>query len=95
AEDHSNARTLAAGFAAAGLPVNVDATETNFLQIDCNQLELSREAVIERLEQEGVRVSIAAPPGVLRAVTHLDVSAEDIERATEAAQRAFAVPVAG
>ena len=95
AEDHANARALASGFASAGLPVNVDAVETNFLQIDCNELDISREAVIERLEREGVRVSIAAPPGVLRAVTHLGVSAEDVEHAVAAARRAFAVPVAG
>ena len=95
ADDHANARSLAAGFASAGLPVNVDAVDTNFLQIDCNALTVSRDEVIERLEREGVRVSIAAPPGVLRAVTHLDVGPDDVERATKAAQRAFAVPVAG
>ena len=95
ADDHANARALATGFAAAGLPVDVDAVETNFLQIDCNGLELTREAVIARLEQEGVRVSIAAPAGVLRAVTHLGVSGDDMERAAEAAARAFAVSVAG
>lgn len=93
AVDHANARTLAAGFAEAGLPVDVDAVETNFLQIDCNLLDVSREEVIARLEQEDVRVSIAAPEGVLRAVTHLGVDADDITRAVEAAARAFVLPV--
>ena len=94
ADDHANARALAAGFAAAGLPVDVDAVESNFLQIDCNELELTREQVIERLEREGVRVSIAAPSGVLRAVTHLGVDAGDVRAAGEAATRAFAGQVA-
>lgn len=88
-DDHDNARALAAGFAAAGLPVDESAVETNFLQIDCNVIDLSRDEVMERLASEGVRVSIAAPRGVLRAVTHLDVSREDIENATSAAERAF------
>ncbi len=94
AEDHANARTLAAGFAAAGLPVDETAVETNFVQIDCNRLELSRDEVIERLEREGVRISIAAPPGVLRAVTHLDVSSDDVLRAADLASRAFSTRVA-
>jgi threonine aldolase len=94
ANDHANARALASGFAAAGLPVDAGAVESNFLQIDCNGLALSREDVIATLEREGVRVSIAAPPGVLRAVTHLEIGADDVLTAVEAARRAFA-PVAG
>jgi len=90
ADDHAHARTLAAGFAAAGLPVDAEAVESNFLQIDCNTLNISREDVIAMLEAEGVRVSIAAPPGVLRAVTHHDISAENVGAAIEAAGRAFA-----
>ena len=92
AEDHDNARTLAAGLAAAGLPVDEGSVETNFVQIDCNQIALSRDELIARLQREGVRVSIAAPPGVLRAVTHLDVSADDMQRASEAAARALDTP---
>ena len=34
AEDHARARRLAEGLAAAGLPVDVEATETNFVGID-------------------------------------------------------------
>src|SRR5262245_21165724 len=34
AEDHARAKRLAEGFAATGLPVDVDATETNFVGID-------------------------------------------------------------
>ncbi len=95
ADDHARARALASAFASVGLPVNVDAVESNFLQIDCNELDLSREDVIERLEREGVRVSIAAPAGVLRAVTHLGIDDADVQNAAEAVARAFAVPVAG
>jgi hypothetical protein len=45
---------------------------------------------MERLRAEGVLLSAAARRGFLRAVTHLDVSAEDIEAAIEGASRALA-----
>ena len=47
-------------------------------------------AAIARLREEGVLLSVAAKPGVLRAVTYLDVSREDVERAIEAIPRALA-----
>ncbi len=90
AEDHANARRLAEGLADAGLPVDAEAVETNFVLLDVERLGLDRDEAVTRLRAEGVLLSFAARPGVLRAVTHLDVTAEDIEQAIEAIPHALA-----
>jgi threonine aldolase len=89
AEDHTNARKLAAGLAEAGLPVDLAQVETNFVLLDAKPLGLTGEEVLGRLRAEGVLLSFAVGKDVLRAVTHLDVSVEDLERAIEGARRAF------
>jgi threonine aldolase len=90
AEDHANARRLAEGLADAGLPIDVDAVETNFVLLDVAPLGLTADDAVARVRSEGVLLSYAARTGVLRAVTHLDVSADDIEGAIEAIPHAFA-----
>jgi len=89
AEDHARARRLAEGLAAAGVGVDIDAVETNFAQIDVAPLGLSKPEALERLKQAGVGLSGTVHPTKLRAVTHLDVSDEDIERALELIPRAL------
>jgi acetylornithine/succinyldiaminopimelate/putrescine aminotransferase len=44
---------------------------------------------VARLRAEGVLLSFAARHGVLRAVTYLDVSAEQVEEAVERIPRAL------
>ncbi len=88
ADDHARARRLAEGWAEAGLPVEPELVETNFVQIDLSQLELGEEEALARVRQEGVLVS-RTKPGVLRAVTHLDVTDEDVEHALAAVPRAL------
>ena len=83
AEDHMRARRLAEGLAEAGLPVDPDEVETNFVQIDVAPLGLSKPEALERTHQAGVGVSGTAHPTRLRAVTHLDVTDEHVERAIE------------
>ena len=90
AEDHENARRLGEGLAAAGLPVDVEQVETNFVLLDVGRLGLPADEALARLRAEGVLLSYAARPDVLRAVTHLDVSADDIEEASERIPRALA-----
>lgn len=90
AEDHANARRLAGGLAAAGLPVDPAEVETNFVLLDAAALGLTVEEAAGRLRGEGVLLSPAIRRGCLRAVTHLDVSAADVERAIEGAARALA-----
>jgi threonine aldolase len=89
AEDHARAKRLAEGFADAGLPVDPDAVETNFVQVDVGQLGLSQAEALERLHQAGVGLSGTVHATRLRAVTHLDVDDEDIERAIEIAPQAL------
>ena len=76
AEDHRRARRLAEGLAAAGLPVDPNTVETNFVPIP------DEPGLRERLLERGVGVGDLRP-GWLRAVTHLDVGDEEIERAVD------------
>jgi threonine aldolase len=90
ADDHANARRLAEGLADAGLPVDLEQVETNFVLLDTARLGLEADDVLARLRSEGVLLSYAAGRGVLRAVTHLDVTSEQIEEAVERIPRALA-----
>ena len=90
AEDHANARRLAAGLADAGLPVDLDGVETNFVLLDARALGMTGDEALARLRAEGVLFSYAARKDVLRAVTHMDVSPDDVERAIEGCVRALA-----
>jgi threonine aldolase len=93
ADDHARARRLAEGWQAAGLPVDLDQVETNFVQLDVESLGLSKWEVISALKEAGVGVSNTVHPTRLRALTHLDVTDEDIEAAIELAPAALAARV--
>jgi threonine aldolase len=97
AEDHVRARRLAEGLHEARVPVDLEQVETNFVQIDVGSLGLEMGDAIERLRGEGIKVSATARPGRLRAVTHLDIGDEDIERAIDAIPRGLGLtaPVPG
>ena len=92
ADDHARARRLAEGLAAAGLPVDPARAETNFVQVETAPLGLSVPEALERLAAAGVGLSPAGP-GRLRAVTHLDLTDEDVEQAIELAPRALGARV--
>ena len=92
ADDHARARRLAEGLVAAGLPIDLDAVETNFVQVDVEPFGLTKWEALERLKQAGVGLSATVHPTKLRAVTHLDVSDEDVERAIELIPGALGVP---
>src|SRR5947207_3600401 len=85
ADDHARARRLAEGLADAGVAVDLDQVETNFVQIDVGP---DRSRAIDRLRERGVLVSTTVHPTVVRAVTHLDITDEDIEAAIDAIPRA-------
>jgi len=77
AEDHVHARRLAEGLAKLGLPVD-PWPETNMVMFRvADTIRFLRGA-----EARGVRV-LPIDPARFRAVTHLDVSAEDVEVALE------------
>ena len=91
ADDHARARRLAHALADAGIPVDLDRVETNFVQIDLAPLALARAEALTRLAEAGVGLSATIHPTVIRAVTHLDVDDEDVERAAEAIPDALRV----
>jgi threonine aldolase len=80
AEDHARARQLAEGLAEAGLPVELDRVQTNFVQVPLDGLSVAE--ALERLRERGVLLS-DVNARTLRALTHLDVTDEDVERAIE------------
>ena len=82
AEDHERARTLARTIHGAGVPIDLDQVETNFVQIDAARLGFDRADALARLSDSGVGLSTTIHPTVMRAVTHLDVTDDDIERAS-------------
>jgi len=81
AEDHANAKRLAQGL--TGHPaVKPLSPESNIVMLDLTRERDMAEAVIPKLAERGVHV-VSFGPKRLRAITHLDVSAADIERAIE------------
>jgi threonine aldolase len=83
AVDHERARRLGEGWRADGVPVEVDRLETNFVQIDTSRLDLPRAKVLAVLREAGVGLSPTYGPTHIRAVTHLDLDDDDIERALD------------
>jgi len=88
ADDHARARRLAEGLRERGVNLDVGAVETNFVQIDVGP---NRAGALARLREEGVLLSTTIHPTVVRAVTHLDVTDDDIEQAVERIPRALGV----
>ncbi len=91
AEDHENAKKLAAGLAVLpGLKVNVAAVETNIVMVDLDErLPLSPQELLEELEKKGV-LALAVGPRRLRMVTHYDVSESDVKKALGAFDKVLA-----
>ncbi|NOS99086.1 MAG: low-specificity L-threonine aldolase [Phycisphaerales bacterium] len=81
ADDHANARRLASAIAdMPGLSIDPASVETNILYFDVDESVGTAKALCDRLRADGVWVLPVAPQRI-RAVTHLDVSASDIDRA--------------
>jgi threonine aldolase len=77
AEDHANARVLADGFAELGC--EVVPPETNIVIFSAT------EGFVEAMARHAVELS-DTPDGRVRAVTHLDASAADVEEALKVAR---------
>ena len=85
AEDHANARRLAEGLAALpGVTLDPKSVETNIVFFDLTGA-VDAPTLVDRLLERGVRVG-AMGARTVRAVTHLDVPPEGIERAIDAAR---------
>ena len=94
ADDHDRARRLGEGLAAAGLAVDLEQVETNFVQVDVAPLGIARADALVRLREAGVGLSATIHPTVLRAVVHLGITDEDIERAFALVPEALAIATA-
>src|SRR5437588_345609 len=66
AEDHERARRLAEGLEAAGVPVDLEQVETNFVQVDLAPLALSPKEALARLWEHGVGGHAASGRGQAR-----------------------------
>jgi threonine aldolase len=90
AEDHERARRLARGLATLpGIALDPELVETNIVIFDVSRTGLSGEEFGARtLASHGVRFSVLGP-NTVRAVTHLDIPPDGVERALEAARAAI------
>jgi threonine aldolase len=86
ADDHANAKFLEAGLSQIpGIRLVRNPVETNIVIFNVADTGLSAAEVAGRiLEEHGVRMSPYIDQTTIRAVTHLDVSREECERAVEA-----------
>lgn len=85
-EDHVHARRLAEGLSEMpNVHINPERVQSNLVFFSVQGM--TGNEARQRLEAEGIRMS--GSYGSVRAVTHLDVSAADIETALDAARRAW------
>jgi threonine aldolase len=85
-DDHANAVRLARGAAALpgiSLAIAPERTPTNMVFLHVDPRMATAQQVSDRLQTQGV-LALALDPQRLRLVTHLDVSAADIDRALAA-----------
>ncbi|MGY8769960.1 MAG: threonine aldolase family protein [Pirellulales bacterium] len=83
AEDHANAQMLAAGIRNIdGLQLVPEVVDTNIVIFVVDKKLGTAAELQEKLHQSGVWM-LALGPQVIRAVTHLDVSEEEVKRAVE------------
>lgn len=86
AEDHDNAQRLASGLSAIdGIDLIYDKLDTNLVFFDVAGTGKSAPEIAAALKEKGVLMG-AQGPTRFRAVTHLDVSKDDIETALKAMQ---------
>jgi threonine aldolase len=82
-EDHDNAKRLARALRSLpAVKVDLGRIETNIVLFDVPQQSCSAGEIVAALKERGVLIN-AVGPATYRAVTHLDVSTDDIDRAAE------------
>ncbi|HEY8646213.1 MAG TPA: GntG family PLP-dependent aldolase [Gaiellaceae bacterium] len=93
AEDHARARRLAEAWVEQGLPIDLERVQTNFVHLDASALGLGEWEAVGLVRDAGVAISRTMRPGFLRAVTHLDLTDDDIDRAAELVPQALGAHV--
>jgi threonine aldolase len=90
AEDHLHAQKLARALAQLpGVRIKPEEVDTNIVVFDVAETHRSPEEVVAALKAEGVLV-VALGHNALRAVAHLDVSADQIDQACAIMRNVFA-----
>ena len=84
ADDHARARRLGEALVGAGVAVDLEQVQTNFVQIDVGAMGVETGDALQRLRDAGVGLTATVNHGVLRAVTHLDITDQDISEAISA-----------
>ena len=80
AEDHTNARRLAAGIAQIkGLSIDVRAVQTNIIYFELASDRLSSEQFVARLKKKGIKLLCLGGSSCFRIVTHYGIEAEDVD----------------
>ncbi|MCP5151585.1 MAG: low-specificity L-threonine aldolase [Ectothiorhodospiraceae bacterium] len=84
-EDHDNAARLARGLAAAG-PVDTAVAPVETNMVFARVPEPRREAYLAFMADRGIRLGRGSP---MRLVTHLDISADDVDYVVESTREFF------
>ena len=86
-DDHANAQRLASGLAQLrGIALDPAAVETNLVYFALtDDAGMDSKRFCEKLKAKGVRMG-AIGPALIRAVTHLDVTEKDIDKAIDTAR---------
>jgi threonine aldolase len=88
-EDHEKAKRLAVGLSGLkGISVNPEHTETNIVIFDVVNREMTVPGMVAAMKKKRILIHPFGKTRI-RLVTHLDVSAEDIEKVLEAFKRVF------
>ena len=80
-DDHYRARRLAEAVSEMGYNVDMDQVQTNMVYIGCEKG--SAEGMVSKLSDQGVD-TLTIDDSSIRAVTHLHITDEDVDRAIEA-----------
>jgi threonine aldolase len=90
ADDHVNARWLAESLVGVkGLQMDMASIQTNMVIMDVAQSGRSQDAILAALASRGVLLTPERRTSI-RAVTHLDITRADVERASAAIREVFA-----
>ena len=91
AEDHTNARIIESGIAEIdGLDVVFGPVETNIVFFDVSKSGKTAGYICAEMERQGVRMAQYPDATKIRAVTHMDVSQADCEKAVDVLRRVVA-----
>jgi threonine aldolase len=87
--DHANAKRLAQGLSQIdGINIDLSSVETNIIVFDISDMDIDPHRIVASLKERKI-LMIPFGKTLIRAVTHLDVNAEGIERAIEITAKVF------